>query len=223
MNAERRYDLIAFDVDGTLVDDTVFVWETLHNFFNTDPESRDMAFDNYMSGKWVYEQWFEHDMKLLTEAGATRATILEAIAGMRLTEGALETLVRLRQSGARLAIISGSIDIVVEKFGLADYFDEVFLNRIWFDDSGRLQRWRATPYDVWDKATGLRTLAEKYGVPMERTAFIGDNFNDVAVAKAAGFSLAIHCKSDELAETVDVVIEEDDMRAVLPYLLGKES
>lgn len=215
----RRFDLVAFDVDGTLVDDTVFIWKTLHDYFGTDPESREMAFDNYMAGKWVYRQWFEHDMKLLTEAGADHGSMMEAIRGMRLTDGALETLTALRAAGAHLAIISGSLNIVVERFGLAPYFDDIYLNHIWFDDTGRLARWEATPYDVWDKATGLRHLADRYDIPMERTAFIGDNFNDVAVARAAGFSLAINCKSDELASVVDVVLEGGDLRAALPHLL----
>ncbi len=219
MESKRRFDLVAFDVDGTLVDDTVFVWKTLHDYFDTDPESRDMAFRSYMDGKWPYHRWFEHDIKLLTEAGATRSSMLKALDGMRLTNGAVETLTVLRKAGVKLAIISGSINVVVEKFDLEQYFDDVYLNRIWFDDGGGLERWQATPYDVWDKATGLRALASRYDIPMARTAFIGDNFNDVAVAREAGYSLAIHCKSDELAEAVDVVIEEDDMRAVLPYLL----
>ncbi len=219
MGHKPRYDLVAFDVDGTLVDDTVFVWKTLHDYFDTDPASRDHAFRSYMAGDWAYHEWFEHDMKLLTEAGATRESMLQAIAGMRITNGAFETLDALRAAGCRLAIISGSLNLVVEKFGLPAYFDEVYLNRLWFDEAGALARWKATPYDVWDKATGLRTLAQRYGIPMARTAFIGDNFNDVAVARAAGFSMAIHCKSDELAEVVDVVIEEDDMRSVLPHLL----
>jgi len=218
--SRRSFDLVAFDVDGTLVDDTVFIWKTLHDYFGTDPDSREMAFQSYMSGKWVYRQWFEHDMKLLTEAGADRASILDAIKGMRLTDGVIETLNELRAAGAHLAIISGSIDIVVERFGLAPYFDDIYLNHIWFDEQGQLTRWKATPYDVWDKATGLRHLAQRYEVPIERTAFIGDNFNDVAVARAAGFSMAINCKSDELAEVVDVVLPGSDMRAVLPYLLG---
>ena len=215
----RAFDLVAFDVDGTLVDDTVFIWETLHDFFETDPDSRDRAFHAYMDGKWPYERWFEHDMELLTKAGANRSSMLEAISGMRLTTGALETLTALRNAGVRLAIISGSLDIVVEKFDLASYFDDIFLNRIWFDDDGSLVRWQATPYDVCDKATGLRHLTDKYGIPISRTAFIGDNFNDVQVAGVAGFSMAINCKSDDLAQVVDVVLQESDLRATLPWLL----
>jgi len=215
----NRFDLIAFDVDGTLVDDTVFVWETLHDHHRTDRESRDMAFRSYMDGRWSYRQWFEHDIRLLTEAGANHASILDAISGMRLMGGALETLDAIRESGTRLAILSGSLDIVVEKFGLAGYFDDIYLNHIGFDSKGRLSEWAPTPYDVCDKATGLVDLAGRYGIPMERTAFVGDNFNDVAVARVAGFAIAFNCKSDALARTAHVTVPGGDLRRVLPYLL----
>jgi len=218
MIENMRYDLVAFDVDGTLVDDTVFVWKTLHDYFETDPAARDMAFDSYMEGRWTYEQWFEHDMKLLSEAGADRESMLRAIEGMSLMSGALDVLGALKDTGARLAIISGSLDFVIEKFQLAPYFDAVFLNRIVFDQRGKLASWNATPYDVWDKAAGLREIAARWGIPMSRTAFIGDNFNDVAVAEAAGFSIAFNCKSDRLAAVADVVVPGTDLRAILPHL-----
>jgi phosphoserine phosphatase len=216
---KRRYDLVAFDVDGTLVDDTVFVWKTLHDYFGTDPAEQTLGFDNYMQGRWSYAEWFQNDLRLLALGGATHQTMLRAISGMRLMPGVHETLAELRSAGAVLLILSGSLDIVTRKFGLDGLFDEVYLNRLEFDPEGRLAKGVATPYDVWDKARGLRDVSRRRGIPMGRTAFVGDNFNDVAVAKEAGFSIAFNCKSDELAREADVVLPGGDMRAVLPYLL----
>lgn len=213
------YDLIAFDVDGTLVDDTVFVWETLHTYFQTSAESRKHAFHAYMEGRWKYRQWFEHDIQLLTEAGADRDSMMKSLDGMKLSIGALETLTELRKAGKKLIVLSGSLNIVLERFGLGDYFDEVYLNRIDFDEAGKISGWEPTPYDVYDKATGLRDVARRHGIPMERTAFVGDNFNDVAVAKVAGLALAFQCKSDELAQVVHHVLPGNDLRAALPLLL----
>lgn len=221
MPPASKFDLIAFDVDGTLVDDTVFVWKTLHDYFGSDSLAVDKAFEMYMGGSLSYRQWFEHDIKLFREAGANRASILDAIRNMRLFKGALETLETLGRTGARLVIISGSLDLVIEKLDLARYFHEIHLNHLEFGEDGELVGGVATPYDVWDKATGLREIAARHGIPIASTAFIGDNFNDIAVAKAAGFSIAFNCKSDELAEAANVVVEEKDLRAVLPYLLAE--
>jgi phosphoserine phosphatase len=216
----RRFDLIAFDVDGTLVDDTVFVWATLHDYFHTDKDSCRAAFEAFMAGRWNYRQWFEHDIELLVRAGADRDSIHRALADMRLMEGAEETLCALRAAGMKLAVISGSLNIVLRKFDLERHFDEVYLNHLHFDEAGNLVRWVPTSFDVWDKATGLRDIATRHGIPMERTAFVGDNFNDVAVAKAAGFSIAFNCKSDELAKVAGAVVPGRDLRAVLPHLVG---
>lgn len=219
MARESRFQLVAFDVDGTLVEDVYFVWQTLHDYFGTSRESRDMAFNAYMAGDWSYEQWFRHDIKLMQEKNASRDSIQEAIAGTKLFEGVEETLETLRDAGATLVIISGSLDLVVDKLGLRPFFDEIYLNSFTFDDDGKLSGGIATPYDVWDKATGLRDIAARRKIPMESTAFIGDNFNDVAVAKAAGFSIAYNCKSDELASVADVSVPGGSFPALLDHLL----
>ena len=33
-----QYRLVCFDLDGTLVDNTIFIWQTLHEYFQTDRE-----------------------------------------------------------------------------------------------------------------------------------------------------------------------------------------
>ncbi len=213
------YDLIAFDVDGTLVDDTVFIWQTLHDHFNTEPTRRRQAYDDYFAGRLSYADWFFNDIALLRERGATREAIREIVAGMCLVGGAEETLATLREAGARLVIISGTLEVVVRHFDLERWFDEVYLNRFKYDAEGILVSGTPTPYDVGEKATGLRQVAAAAGIPMQRTAFIGDNFNDISIAKAAGFSIAFNCKSDVLAETADVVVKGGDLRKILPYLL----
>jgi len=213
------YDLIAFDVDGTLVDDTVFIWQTLHEHYDTEPTRRRRAYDDYFSGRISYSEWFWNDIALLRERGATRDGIEEIVAGMRLTGGVAEALDALRDAGARLVIISGTLEVVVRHFDLAPRFDEIYLNRFEYGPDGALVGGTPTPYDVGEKATGLLRIAEDAGIPMARTAFVGDNFNDVSIAEAAGFSIAFNCKSEELARVADVVVEGGDLRRVLPYLL----
>jgi HAD superfamily phosphoserine phosphatase-like hydrolase len=215
----RPYDLIAFDVDGTLVDDTVFIWTTLHDHFDTDLDRREQAYADYFAGRISYSDWFYNDITLLKERGATRAGIEAIVAGMRLTGWVPETLAALRDAGARLVIISGTLEVVVRQFELTPWFDEIYLNRFEYDANGALIGGTPTPYDVGEKATGLRHVAQANGVPMERTAFIGDNFNDVSIADAAGFSIAFNCKSEELAAVADLEIEGGDLRRILPHLL----
>ncbi len=35
-----KYKLVCFDLDGTIVDDTIFIWQTIHNHLKTDKKRR---------------------------------------------------------------------------------------------------------------------------------------------------------------------------------------
>lgn len=211
--------LVAFDVDGTLVDDTVFVWETLHEHFRTDRAERAAAQADYLAGRRSYAEWFEHDIRTLLARGADRDSMYAAIAGMRPMAGAHETLAALHEAGVILAVISGSLGFVLDRLFPEHPFQDVLINHVGFDAAGRIVEWRATPFDMDHKATGLRHVAARHGVPLERCAFIGDHVNDVEVVRAAGRGVAFNCKSDALAAVADVRVDSRDLRDVLPYLL----
>jgi len=213
-----RYPLICFDLDGTLVDDTIYIWKTLHEGFNTDEAERKRAHDDFFSGRICYREWFEHDLKLLTAAGANRSTITAMLDSLTPMNGAVETLQELKRRGHRIAIVSGSLDIVVRHL-FGDFpFDHVLINRIHFNESGEIQGGDHTPFDVQAKADGLHELCRREGLLPDQTVFIGDNENDLWIAKAAGKSIAFNCKSHHLEEIATVVITEKDLRAILPHI-----
>lgn len=224
---EPPFPLVVFDVDGTLVDDTVFVWETLHAHFGSDRDANRRVMQDYLAGRISYAEWFDHDICVLQARGADRASIDQALAGMRLMDGARQTLDALTGAGVRVAVISGSLDIVLHRFfgggngqGWAGTpFCEVFINRLAFDEAGRISTWTPTPYDMDHKADGLVALAERYDVPLGRTAFIGDNVNDLSIARIAGRAIAFNAKSLELRRIADVTVLDADLRLTLPFLL----
>ena len=149
--------------------------------------------------------------------GATRRQILEAIRDLRLVPGARETVDTLHARGYALAVISGTLDITLDRLFPDHPFEEVHTNHLLFDEAGRLDGWRATPFDMEGKARALREMAGRRGLALERCAFVGDHLNDVAVAREAGFSVGFRPKSDELRAVVDAVVEERDLRAILEY------
>jgi HAD superfamily PSPase-like hydrolase len=213
--------LVCFDLDGTIIDDTVFVWETIHDFLATSEEAREKARDDYFAGRITYPEWADHDLKLWKEKGATRAVIEEAIRPIRLVPGVREALGALKSAGLILTVISGSIDIALSKV-LPDYesfFDDVFVNRLIFGETGEVLGIIPNPYDIEKKGDGLKFLAGKHGVPLEACAFVGDHFNDISAAEIAGLSIAFNCKSDDLSRVSDVVIERKDMKEILKVLL----
>ncbi len=216
----RNYDLVCFDLDGTLIQGTIFIWQTLHDAFGTDGQRRQQAKDDFHSGRISYQQWFDHDLVLLGEAEATRQRMIAALDGIHPTPGGPETLATLREAGIHLAIISGSIDLVLQRYYGDVVFDEVLINQLDFDDGGHLLGGTHTDFDVERKGAGVEEIARRLGVDVARTAFVGDNYNDVSAARTAGLSIAFNPRSEELTDAVDVVVTGEDLRGILPHLLG---
>jgi len=81
--------------------------------------------------------------------GATREHLSGEILGhLRLVPGARETALELRARGYRLAVISGTLDLTLDLLFPEHPFEEVYTNRIWFDERGLIAGWEATPYDM---------------------------------------------------------------------------
>jgi phosphoserine phosphatase len=216
-----KYKLVVFDLDGTLVDNIEFIWVTLHEFFGLqdDPE-RIMAKEDFLSGRITYQQWADRDIEILRKHGADRESMLEAVGEAKLMRGAIETLKELKEAGVRTAIISGSIDFLLEKL-IPDYdefFDHVFLNRIYFGSKGEIEGMKATEFYLERKRTGLLEICKREGIDPREAVFVGDHDNDVEIAKEAGFSVAFNSKSAKLNGTANVVIKKKDLREILKYL-----
>jgi len=56
-----------------------------------------------------------------------------------------------------------------------------------------------------DKGRGLAVISREYGVPMERTVAIGDNYNDLDLFRSAAFSVAMAGSPDEVIAAADLV------------------
>ena len=56
------YKLVCFDLDGTIVDETVYIWETLHEYFQTDEAKRRTKTADFHSGKISYSEWAEWEV-----------------------------------------------------------------------------------------------------------------------------------------------------------------
>lgn len=218
----RKFDLVAFDIDGTLVEapGDRTVWEVLNEMFTGCGDLNEERYALYRAGKLSYAEWVALDIDGWKQAGAQRDDLLAGFARLRLIEGAREALDLLKATGHRLFVISGTLDFMLDTL-LPDHpFEEVYTNHIGFDESGNIDHWRATPFDMEGKAKLLRAVAMRHEIPLSRCAFVGDSANDVWIARDAGFSVALNCKSPELEAASDVSIRSNDLRAILPHFLG---
>ncbi len=215
----RAFDLVAFDVDGTLVrgpgDRTV--WEVLNERFTGRSDWNEQRFALYRAGKLSYAEWVALDIGGWRDAGARRDDLFAAFALLELVPGTREALAALAAVGHRLVVISGTLDVMLDHLLPDSPFHEVHATRIEFDGSGRISGWHATPHDMEGKALLLREIAEREGIPLSRCAFVGDSSNDVWIARQAGLAIAFNPKSAELEQAAHVVLRGSDLRMILPH------
>lgn len=216
-----KYKLVCFDVDGTLVDNVVFSWELFHDFFEVDMARRNAVKKKYYDGEIDYLQWAIHDMKMWMEKGATKQDFFRAMKDLKLMEGAMKVITVLKEEGIKLAIVSGSLDVILDNIlpNYKELFDDIFLSHLIFDKNDKLIDAKVTQYDMLKKADALRKIAEREGIELRETVHIGDHHNDLEIAKIAGLSIAFDCKDDELRKAADVVIDKKDLREVLKHIL----
>ena len=217
MNGNRAYDLICFDVDGTLVrhPSGLVIWEVLNLKYGGSKEINRFRYQMYCEGKLSYERWVQLDVSGWIDKGATENGILESIREFSLFEGARDTVHELKRRGYLLGVISGTINVVLDTLFSDHPFDEVYTNKIFFDGGGRLDRWEATRYDSHGKPEALRDMAHRHGVPLSRTAFVGDGENDEPLLGVAGFFAAFRPRSRVLADGANIVLGESDLPRLL--------
>lgn len=216
-----KYKLVCFDVDGTLIDNLKFSWQIFHDYFNVDKDRREMAKRSFFNGEISYLEWAEHDIKLWKEKGAKKEDFLKAISRSKLMDGTLETLNELKKSDIKLAIISGSLSVILEKFipNYKELFDDVFLSWINFNEDGFISEIKATEFDMDKKADALKQIANREGISLKECVFVGDYLNDLKIIQESGLGIAFNCKEEKLRKVADIVIDKKDMREILKHIL----
>jgi phosphoserine phosphatase len=212
--------MVVFDLDGTLADGTASIWKTILESLGINEHPRRIELrDRFRTGEIGYREWAEGDMKLMIEYGVNKAKMLKALESVWLMKGARETLDALKARGMKLAVVSGSMDIVLEKL-MPDYkkiFDHVYILKIIFGGKGNVKG-IDTCHDAWHKDIALREICRLEKISLDECVFVGDHSNDVSASKIAGLSIAFDPKSDKLREAADVIIEKKDMREILKHI-----
>lgn len=217
--SRRRFDLVIFDLDGTLIEHDEPIWKTLHERLGSDRARRFQVIGDALAGRIDYAAWFQADLDMLRAAGATREAMLGVVRELRPMPRALALLRLLRGLGARIAVLSGALDLLLEAHFPAELFDAVHINRVRFDAAGHITGGEATAYDLERKADGVRALAASFGVPLPRVAFVGNGDNDLGAAGAAGFAIAWRDAPAALRAASDVYEPGPDLLDLVPHLV----
>ena len=127
---------------------------------------------------------------------------------------------KVKKRGVKLALISGSFDVVLEQVfpNYRKLFDDVFISRLQFNRSGGLKALEFNHFDVEHKATAVKQIAEREGISLKACVFVGDEFNDLHAIREVGLGIAFNCRDEQVRREADVVIDKKDVREILKYI-----
>ena len=208
--------LVVFDVDGTLTKHSS-VWWRLHQHFGTTVEGR-LYYDQYFAGAIDYGTWADLDAGLWK--GKTIAEVMTVVEATQLTLGAKEAIQTLKEHDLKTAILSGGLDVMANDIGRRVGIDYVLTNILRHEDgilTGEVENLVA-----WGgKADVVQQINKHFEIPLEKTAFVGDGRNDMSVFKVVGLSIAYNPEDQDVADAANVVVHDDDLRAIVPHVISE--
>ncbi len=259
---EETATLVAFDLDGTLLQMKGYSWGYISKMLGVDEKKEEGFEAEYRIGNTDYAKWVSQVLELYKQGGLNRRHLEDWVSKISLVPGARETIDELKKRGKKIALISGSLDFLANAFFPDGTFDHTHINRVYFNSTGTLSDWIATPYGSdlakrqglleickpkkivryernknWEKIheewkdrldlmysmwgpddDGLTKVVTDYpGYQLHRIVYVGDNDNDVEVAKSAGMAIAVNSESKKLKGVCEVSVN-GDLRGILEFI-----
>ncbi len=206
--------LVVFDSDGTLTVHNSSWWR-LHEVFDTH-EAGAKYYDDYFAGKITYNEWAELDAALWK--GRTLDEVLKIVDETEIMPGAIETVRKLKEQGIKVAVLSGGIDILAERIAKKVGIDYVLVNKI-HHENGLITGGVDVLVGWAGKDKEIEQISNDFGIPLTEIAFVGDGKNDIPVFPVVSIGIAFNPETEEVADAASIVIREQDLTKILPFIL----
>jgi len=201
--------LIAFDLDGVLVD-SKGSWMEVHNVVGTAKQS-EIHGKEFYEGKITFDEWARKDVSLWK--GIEINKIYEALYKIPPMNG-IEAIKKLRKK-YKLAIISGGLKILAERIKKEYKFKYCFANSLIVKE-GKIYGFRHQ-VDFKGKGEILKEIAKKENLSLNECASVGDYINDISMFDVSGFSVAFNPKHADVVKHADAVIYNKDLNEILKF------
>ncbi|MFH1425441.1 MAG: HAD-IB family phosphatase [archaeon] len=228
--------MIFFDMDGTLIDNTLrdssgdtapSTWTLIAQHIGEEA----LKEEEQTKIKWTnkgyknYIEWMDKTAKIHKKYGLDKDFFYKIINSIKYFPGVEETMKTLHANKIPLVLITGSFkelgDKIIKELGFKHVFASI---EYFWDENGKLLTWNLLPADYLGKVAFMELMMKEHNLTKEDCAFIGDGRNDISLAKAVGTSIAFN-GAKELQDISTFSINQPegqkDFRAILP-LLGIE-
>ncbi|MGC9517025.1 MAG: phosphoserine phosphatase SerB [Methanomicrobiales archaeon] len=203
--------LVVFDLDNVIIDGEAI--DEISKLKGVEKEITNIT-EKAMQGELDFETSIKQRVDLLK--GTSVEDIKELVKKIPLTPGTEETIKELKKRGYKIAIITGSFEIISDHIKDKLDLDFAFSN-VLLEEDGLLTGKVEGPLVTGSKADVLKELAEEQKISLEECVAVGDGANDISMLKAVKLGIAFNAKP-ALKEIADVIIEKKDLRELLPFL-----
>ena len=216
----RKYDLVCFDMDGTLTR-LRSSWCWIHQSLGVDNEQ---SYQAYINGKIDEMEFMRRDIALWkgVDPDIRIGDLIHMFQDMPLIGGIQETVACLRDAGIVCVIVSGGIDLaakmITEEFG----FDDFAADEICSYPDGSLTGEGKLTVDLRDKGINVREFITKYGTTPERTVSVGNSFTDISMFENSGMSIAFNPTDEYTVEAATHTVNSDNIADILDLILSDD-
>lgn len=216
----RRYDLVIFDMDGTL---TVprSSWGYVHEEMGVNNEDSLKAFD---SGEIDEDEFIRRDLSLWfgVDPDISERRIMHILRTMPWIGGIQETVACLHYNDIKCVICSGGLELASRMIADEYGFDGYSGVRLLTDGDGRLTGGYEKGCKLGDKGIRTKAFIEEFRVDPERVVSIGNSYTDIRMFEETGMSIAFNPSDEATVKAADHVIRSDNISDVLEIILKEE-
>lgn len=208
----RKYQLVLFDVDSTLIEQEVIdllARRTSHGAKVAEITSRAMA------GEIDFDQALRERVSLLR--GLPESIIAEVIEEITFSPGAENLIKELHNQNVRIGAVSGGFLNVLNPLFSKINLDLLLANKLEISQGLLTGEVIGPIVNRSMKKKALHDFATRFGIDMGATVAVGDGANDLEMIQAAGLGVSYRGKPI-LNEAADLVLTEPRLDELLKYL-----
>lgn len=216
----RDYDLVCFDMDGTLTR-VRSTWKWVHDCLGVDNEANYQAFINQEIDE---PEFMRRDIAGWKGAkqDISETDLIKMFHDIPLIEGIQETVATLKDNGMTCVIISGGLEIAAKMLMNEFGFDEVIADHVETDGNGVLTGEGIRNVDLSNKGLTVKEFIKKYNTTPERTVSIGNSFTDISMFQTSGLSIAMNPTDPYTSEAANHTVVSENIADVLDYILPQK-
>ena len=210
--------LVAFDMDGTLVD-VASSWRVVHEHFG---DRNDEGLRRFLANEIDDAEFIRTDVRIWRthDPDLTVGRLEKILADVPIMPGARALVDGLRAQGTRTAIVSGGLDLLARRVADELGIDRALANGVRANSGGRLTGEGIVRVPIHGKEHVLAALQAELGVRPEETASVGNSEIDVGLFRRSRVGVAFLPEDEDVRRAATAVVTERDLTRVLEVLRG---